>query len=325
MNTVDFGAIGMTPPHLLRTGTEVDRYTLLARLGEGGQAEVWKARDPLAPATPRALKLMSLGGSRQGNVERLRREGRLLAMVSHPSVVRCRGLFEDFEREVLGIVMDFVSGCPLSDVVGEPRMTDEHGRMVMFHVAKALAYIHAKGIVHRDVKPSNVLLTDDFFAAPSNASHLALIDFGVAAMFGEERLTATGHVVGTSCFMAPEQLDPRTWGVERAGAPADVFALGLLGWRLFTRSHPLGLPADADLGEYAVGYRRAARYGSWPPHLDHPGAGIVKACLALHPRERPKAATVATAVEKLWGRMALAKKAPTRTHTDAVARPRRKK
>lgn len=242
----------------LEPGTRVDRFRLIEQLGEGGQGSVWRAEDLLDPACPIALKIVPMAGATPTHLERVRREARALARLAHPSLVRCHGLFEDLTTESLGLVIDLVSGRSLADSLDDPRFDRAHRWLVLTHVARALAYLHGEGVVHRDLKLDNILVDDAFWAQPSDAAHVKLVDFGIAATIGNpQRLTAVGHIVGTPAYMAPELLDPKHFGAGPVTPAADVFAFGVVGWALLIGGHPTGLPPESSVVDYAVEYRRA--------------------------------------------------------------------
>lgn len=270
-------------------GTRIDRYELVEPIGEGGQATVWRARDPLAPGEWRAIKLLRLVLSRQADVERVRREARALARLEQPSLVRCHALFEDPRAGVLGMVMDLVEGVTLSEARGDPRFGARHWHLLLRHVAHALGYVHGQGLVHRDVKTGNVLVSPRFATHPEDPATVKLVDFGIAVADGtDERLTAQGAVIGTTPYLAPERLDPRHFGDVGVRPATDVFAFGVLGWRLLTGKHPTRLAADATLFEYASEYRTwDASLEAWPPGAPADAWGeLLTDCLKLRAGER---------------------------------------
>lgn len=278
----------------LKAGDKVDRYTLIRPLGEGGQGSVWEAEDP-ATGKKRALKLGMSRGVDERALQRMRREATMLASIRHPSLVRCYGLFEDLERGVIGLVLDLVEGRTLADAMDDPLFEDRHRRAAFHILAGAVADVHARGLVHRDIKLDNVIVTDDFLRDPSSVEHLKLVDFGIAAMSGNpHQLTSTGSVIGTLAYLAPELVDPATWGRSDEGPRRDLFALGVLGYQLFyPGKHPTGLTGRATIVDYARAYK-AASSGviPWPPPgLDaRPGGPIAEAissCLRLHAENRP--------------------------------------
>jgi hypothetical protein len=274
---------------LLSHGDRIDRYILVAKLGEGGQGEVWKAKDPLNHSFC-ALKVADIAGVPSDHIERIRREARALGKLDHPSLPRCGALFEDLGKGIVGFTMDFVDGSPLSAALRDPRLAATHRSLLLTHITTALGHLHERGIVHRDLKPENVLVASDFWASPRVKENVKLVDFGIASADPEaRRLTAPGMVIGTPPYMAPEQIEPTYWGVPKPTPATDVFALGVLVWEIFVGGHPTGLPDTAGLAEYAIAYRRAAESSRpWPPPQRLTGASmrVVERCLILRPAER---------------------------------------
>lgn len=269
----------------MKPGDQVDRYRLIEPLGQGGQASVWKAEDLLTHEL-RAVKLVSTRGSSQADLERARREGRTLASLRHPSLCRCHAIFEDVRRSVLGVVLELVDGTSLAHVLGDPRLTLPLRELLLGHVALALEHLHANGLVHRDVKPANVLVANDFWADPREPSNVRLADLGIAVATRGARLTGPGAFIGTPRYMAPEQLDLRHVSIEPLPA-TDIFAFGLLALEVLEARHPCGLPRDAGFADYASAYRGAATSGNWPPGLpDGPWQPLLARCIALQPADR---------------------------------------
>ncbi|KYF72862.1 hypothetical protein BE17_43860 [Sorangium cellulosum] len=274
---------------LLRPGDRIDHYTLVKPLGEGGQGSVWKVIDPREGGVVRALKLVRLEDAGRQRFDRARREAKILASARHPALVVCHAFFEDLHAGLAGLVMDFVRGRSLADAAAEELPDGERALVALEQVASALAYVHGAGLVHRDLKPDNVLLADGFWSNPRRPGAVKLVDFGIAASAGNPRpLTSLGAVVGTIPYMAPELVDPATWG--RAEGPSrDLFAFGVMAWEVLFRGHPTGLGPSATLVDYARAYK-AAQVGriAWPPRgLAGPWGAAVGASLALSPLRRP--------------------------------------
>jgi eukaryotic-like serine/threonine-protein kinase len=270
-------------------GDRVDRYVLVQPLGEGGQGSVWRAEDPLAPGQPRAIKLVPLVLARPNDVERVRREARALAKLEHASLVRCHALFEDLKHSALGVVMDFVDGTSLRAAADEPWMTDQHRFAALRHIAHALAYVHREGVVHRDLKLDNVLVRRAFWDAPEKAENIKLVDFGIAKVSdGSHALTAVDTIVGTIAYLSPELLDPSFFKSNGATAAADVFAFGVLAWKLLAGGHPTGLPAGAGIVAYGAAYRMVAGSTERWPANPPPGAWgqLLEHCLRVRASER---------------------------------------
>ncbi|MEB2314271.1 MAG: serine/threonine-protein kinase [Sorangiineae bacterium] len=274
-------------------GDRVDRYVLRARLGEGGQGEVWRAEDPLAPGEPRALKLVRVGSASAVQLERVRREARQLVQLRHPSLVACHALFEDLHQGLLGVVMELADGQALDELVEEPALADDARLLVLAHVAGALAYVHQRGVVHRDIKLENVIVTRAFRSAPTDPRNVKLIDFGIAIESDNPKpLTQLGHVIGTPPYLAPELIEPSAWhGSGTATPTSDLFALGVLAWKLLLHqrdAHPTGLGPRAQLAELAVAYRRH-RDAAWPVLSPRRSwLPVVAEWLALEPSARPR-------------------------------------
>jgi eukaryotic-like serine/threonine-protein kinase len=278
------------PRTLLLRGDAVDRFVLSERLGTGGQGEVWRAEDPSSGGRHVALKLVQVAGATPNRLERLRREAEQLVALRHPSLIGCFGCFQDEARSLFGIVMELVTGRALDGVVGDTGLDPRQRVLVLGHVAAALAHVHAKGIVHRDVKLENVLLTEQFFRLPEDPASIRLIDFGIAVRSANpEPLTRAGHVVGTPPYLAPEQLEPGHWGGASPSAACDVFSFGVLAWRLLSRdaaAHPTRLGPEADVDDFAIAYRRAA-HDRWPPSFANPKwDGFFRNALTLRPADR---------------------------------------
>ena len=269
----------------------LDRYTLVLPLGEGGQAVVWKVIDPLEGGAVRALKVFHLAGSNPHVAERARREAKASAGLQHPGLLPCRTYLEDPAAEIAALVFDYVRGRSLADALTEPRMTPEHRRCAVRQIAETLAHVHERGVIHRDVKPDNVLVTDAFWDSPGEPGTLKLVDFGIAAPAGNPNpLTREGGVVGTAPYLPPELLD--TQGLFGAGTDfqRDVFAFGVLAWEVLVGKHPTGLALDASRDAFA-GIYLSARAGKrpWPPEAGlSTELRVAASCLALSPTDRPE-------------------------------------
>ena len=205
------------------SGQRLGRYTLTRRLGAGGMAEVWEADDDLLK---RRVAVKIVRGALAESPEfssRFLREARLAAQLQHAGVV---AVFDvGLERRALFVVMPVLSGGSLSDRLSRP-VDDATALSWLKTLASALDYAHGKGVVHRDVKPLNVLFDE------GGAPHLS--DFGLAKGLDEAtHLTQTGTILGTPLYMSPEQAMGTT-----AGPAADQYSLGIVAYRLLAGRLP---------------------------------------------------------------------------------------
>ncbi|HEY3410896.1 MAG TPA: serine/threonine-protein kinase [Propionicimonas sp.] len=257
----------------LRAGLVVaGRYRLIRHLASGGMGEVWQAVDQrlrrrVAVKTlhPRTAPQTSARGS-------LRAEAAHLAQVSHPNVLTVHDFGEDRGREFL--VLELVEGPTLAEVVAREGPLDaECVRVVLLQLAGALEAAHTAGIVHRDVKPANVILHAD--------GTVRLSDFGIAGRVGSELVAEVGEVLGTTHYLSPEQ----ALG-DAVTASSDLYSLGVLAHELLSGRKPFdkGSPIATAL----------AHVTEVPPDLPAGTpdelATIVASCLAKDPRDRPASA-----------------------------------
>lgn len=258
------------------TGRLVDgRYRLGPLLGSGGMATVYRAWDTRLERAV-AIKLYRPSAD-QAQQRRFGDEARVLASLSHPGLVAVHDAGTDLDGPYL--VLRLVDGPTLRQRIADGPLPAAEVQVLGAQLADALAAVHAGGVVHRDVKPSNVLLDRD------GAPHLA--DFGVCLLAGSARLTATGQLLGTAAYLAPEQVLG-----QLIGPPVDVYALGLMLLECLTgRTEFDGNDVEAAVARL---YRRPYLPADLPPGL----RAMLAAMTALDPAQRPSAAQCAVGLRQ---------------------------
>ncbi|HZD00747.1 MAG TPA: protein kinase [Actinomycetes bacterium] len=248
------------------------RYRLVQRLASGGMGQVWRAADEVL-GRPVAVKLLRSEYAKDpAFLDRFRTEARCTAALSHPGIAN---VFDYGEGEgpdpTAYLVMELVEGPPLSSLLArEGRLDAERVLDVIAQAALALGSAHRAGVVHRDVKPSNLLIRRD--------GVVKVTDFGISRTAGAAPRTETGVVVGTAAYLSPEQV-----ACQPATPASDVYALGvvtyecLAGRRPFTGEHPIAL---------ALAHRRH-RPPPLPPDVPEPLRALVDLAMAKDPRVRP--------------------------------------
>jgi serine/threonine protein kinase len=208
------------------TGRKLGPYEIHELLGRGGMGAVYRAVHETLEQS-RAIKVLPAHFSGDPDfVERFRREAAIAAKLHHPNVVQ---IYDIGERDGLHyIIMQFVEGRSLRDVIRtESPLSTRRASYILRQLAEAVDYAHARGVVHRDLKPGNILVQSN--------DHVTLVDFGIARAANEVRLTRTGLMVGTPEYMAPEVV---TGSGE--GPSADLYALGVVAYELLTGTVPFG-------------------------------------------------------------------------------------
>ena len=203
------------------------RYAIIERVGTGGMAEVYRARDELLGREV-AVKVLSERFSRDRSfVERFRREAQAAANLNHPNIV---SLFDyGSDDGTYFIVMEFIDGSSLSDIVHrEGALMPERAAEIASDVAKALERAHAQGLVHRDIKSGNIMIT--------RTGQTKVTDFGIARAVGrdgEQTMTQTGMVIGTAAYLSPEQAQGNP-----VDGRSDVYSLGVVLFEMLTGRTP---------------------------------------------------------------------------------------
>ncbi|MGH4015188.1 MAG: serine/threonine-protein kinase [Pseudonocardiaceae bacterium] len=257
------------------------QYLLEAQIGAGSSGTVWRARRR-RDGVMLAAKLLRADLAEDRTIRiRLLTEQATLVRLSHPHLVPVHDLVA--EGSQLAIVMDLVDGEDLRSLLRRRAVGRATGVRLLAEVAAALAAVHRAGVVHRDVKPENVLVT----RGPRGQARLT--DFGLAKVLDSPTLTRHSQVLGTPAYLAPELVAGRP-----AGPPADVFALGIMIFELLVGWRPFHAPNTAALLRAHLD-QTPARPASLPEPLWH----LVAACLDKDPARRPAVGQIAETLGRL--------------------------
>lgn len=239
----------------------IGRYQILGLIGEGGMGTVYKA---LQPSLNRTVAIKTLPASMAGQAElvaRFQRETQALARLNHPNIVNI--IDSGMDGDAPFFVMEFVDGCTLAELMAERPLSLSEGLRVIREVCTGLDYAHRMGVIHRDLKLSNILVTRDL-------ATVKIADFGISRLEDDDRspqLTTTRTGLGTMYYMAPEQATDASSVDKRA----DVYSLGVVCYQLLTGQIPAGrFSMPSQLNPHL------------PPELDP----IVLRCLAFNRDER---------------------------------------
>ncbi|MCK6576781.1 MAG: bifunctional serine/threonine-protein kinase/formylglycine-generating enzyme family protein [Anaerolineae bacterium] len=254
------------------TGQQIGQYRVVSLLGDGTSATVYRAQQITAFDRDVAIKVMrpELMGE-PTFAERLETEARTIAALHHPNILRLIEYLSD--DRLLCLVMDYAPGGNLADLMKRGLMPVADVERLIAQIAAALDYAHSQGVIHRDLKPQNVLL--------DTTGNALLGDFGIAKLISENtRMTRTGAIVGTPAYMSPEQ-----WEGQPVDGRADLYAFGILVYEMLTG----GLPFKADTTTSMM----FQHLHTYPPPMESVRDGlplavdeVVKRAIAKHPQER---------------------------------------
>jgi hypothetical protein len=247
-----------------------DEYEILEELGRGGMAIVFRARERQLDREV-AIKVLPISLTfDQEFVERFQREARTAAKLEHPNIIP---IYRVGKRgPVIYFVMKFLRGKPLSSVLAaRGALPPGEIRHVLVQVARALAYAHKSGIVHRDIKPDNIMFDEHGVAV--------VMDFGIAKAASGGKLTGTGMSIGTPHYMSPEQAR-----AQPLDGRSDIYSLGVVGYQCLTGR----VPFDAD-DSFSIGYKHIMEALPVPPletYDQHTLFEIIRKMMAKAPEER---------------------------------------
>ncbi|GAA3589681.1 hypothetical protein GCM10022198_12010 [Klugiella xanthotipulae] len=260
-------------------------YRLVERIGSGAAGDVWLATSTSAGAHFAAKILKAEHANDPALVERFIRERSVLLGLRHSNIVTVRDLV--VEGSTLAIVMDYVPGGSLRDLLDNARSLPAADALTLgAQVFEALASAHAAGVVHRDIKPDNVLLAEHWH--PGQSGTVRVTDFGIASVVSERNRQTTG-ILGTPQYMAPELISH-----GQSTSAADVYSAGILLYELIAGRTPFAGPGT----DFTIAYRHVTVA---PPRLDVPPAmwDFLTKLLDKNPRNRPSAAEAAATARRL--------------------------
>ncbi len=249
------------------------RYQLTERIAIGGMGEVWKAKDQVLGRT-NAVKILKEEYTGDTNfLRRFRAEAQHTALLNHPGVAN---VYDYGEEDGSGyLVMELVPGPPLSAILEKEKvLSPDRTLNILSQTARALSAAHAQGLVHRDVKPGNLLITPQ--------GRVKVTDFGIARLADQVPLTATGQVMGTAQYLAPEQATG-----QQATGSSDLYSLGVIGYECLVGHRPFS-------GESQIAIALAQVNDPPPPlpqTIPEPVRALIMSMLAKDPEGRPANAT----------------------------------
>ncbi|BCW17313.1 hypothetical protein NtRootA9_00210 [Arthrobacter sp. NtRootA9] len=246
------------------------RFQLTTRIAIGGMGEVWKAKDLVLGRIVAIKVLKEEYTGDPGFLQRFRAEARHTALLNHVGIAN---VFDYGEEEGSAyLVMELVPGQPLSSIIEhEHVLSPDRTLSIIAQTARALSVAHAQGLVHRDVKPGNLLITPD--------GRVKVTDFGIARLADQVPLTQTGQVMGTAQYLAPEQATGQT-----ATGSSDIYSLGVIGYECLTGHRPFS-------GESQIAIALAQVNDAPPPlpeTLPAPVRALLMSMLAKDPKNRPE-------------------------------------
>jgi serine/threonine protein kinase len=255
---------------------KLGRYEIVRELGKGAMGIVYLAKDPLIGRLVALKTIRTARGDEEETKEfqqRFVREAQAAGILNHPAIVTVHDIGQDEPSGVSFIAMEYVEGNNLKEILaqGRPLTFDDIGEIVA-QVADALDFAHSKGIVHRDVKPANIILVE--------GNRAKITDFGIAKIASGANLTTTGQFLGTPNYMAPEQI---------RGAPVDgrtdIFSLGICLYECLTRRKPFGGDSLTAIS-YKIVHEPFPPLHEINPQIPDGYDEVVGQCLAKDPTKR---------------------------------------
>jgi serine/threonine protein kinase len=253
----------------------IGRYVLIDAVGRGAMGIVYRAEDPSIHRTVAVKVLHPNKGMTPQQIhiarERFRREAQTAGSIDHPNIVRIFDVGEDAESGDMYIVMEYLSGPSLEQMLKDAALPLPRAAEIIRQIASGLDTAHARGIIHRDIKPSNILLSEEGTAK--------LADFGITQV-GSSSLTQDMTMLGTPAYMSPEQVNGK-----RLDPRADLFSLGVVSYEMLAGKKPFE-GSDAVSIAYAIVHAQPAPISEVNPELPQALDGVLERVLAKDPTKR---------------------------------------
>jgi serine/threonine protein kinase len=254
-------------------GKKIGAYSVLSEIGSGGMAVVYKAEQPALERLVAIKELRKELTTDLSLVTRFEREAKSVAALAHQNIVH---IYDFLTRaNSMYIVMEFVEGVDVYDLIGRVgRLPPEISAIIALQAARALEYAHYRGVVHRDFKPSNLMITKQ--------GEVKLMDFGIARDIAYDDLTRPGTAIGTPAYMSPEQIMG-----ERVDFRSDIFSFGIVLYQMLTGKKPF-IEDDSKSVMQRILNEPYVRPRKLYPDIPWRLQRIVKKCLLKDPQKRYK-------------------------------------
>jgi serine/threonine protein kinase len=266
-----------------------DRYQIVSLIGRGGMASVYKAHDEFLGRDV-AVKLFDAPSIVSTELTRQEHELHVLARLNHHGLVSLidAGVVQRSDPTLsrMYLVMELIHGATLQNLIARRTLTARQIAQIGTDLAEALEYIHQNGVVHRDVKPANILMVE--YSVDGARPRAKLADFGIALLTDGARVTVDGGTTGTAGYLSPEQALS-----EEVGASSDIYSLGLVLLECFTGE----MAYPGSLVQSAVA--RLQRAPKIPSSLDPNWRGLLDSMTSRYPRDRPSITDVLSALHEL--------------------------